>query len=254
MIDIHSHILPGLDDGAKTEADSLEMARIYRKIGFEKIVATPHIMKKSGYQPTSFEIDEKINELNQKIQEEGIGIEVFPGAEYYVEGSFISLAEQLWPMKRINHTCYILVEMPALFVNHNLGLSFFNPNVKNQELRKELPFLRLILAHPERNEEVIKRPEAYIQRFKEQGMYIQMNLTSILGYYGKAVKKAAEIMLKTKMVDIIATDAHSPDQLISTIPQALERLEKLAGKKAIDVLLKINPFKIFSGETLEPFY
>jgi len=254
MIDLHSHILFGLDDGAKDEAEGLEMARIYRQMGFDQVVATPHIMEKSGYLATGLEIEEKVKDLNQKIQAEDLGLEVLPGAEYYLEGSFLSLAEQRWPMTRINHSFYLLVEMPALYINHNLGLSFFNPAVKNPELKKDLPFLRLILAHPERNEEVIKRPEAYVQRFKEQGIYIQMNLSSLLGYYGKTVKKTAEIMLKTKMVDLVATDAHSPEQLFTQVPQALERLEKLGGKKAIEVLLKTNPSKVVMGEPLEPFY
>lgn len=254
MIDLHSHILFGLDDGAKTEADSLEMARVYQKLGFEKVIATPHIMEKSGYLVTGFEISEKVKALNQQLQEQGIALKIFTGAEYYLEGSFLKLAEKRWPMTSINNTCYILVEMPALFVNHNLGLSFFNPTVQNPELKKALPFIRLILAHPERNEEVIKKPALYIQRFKEQGMYIQMNLASLLGYYGKTVKKASETILKTKMVDLIATDAHSPDQLLTYVPQAMDRLHKLGGKKALDVLLKINPAKVLSGEPLEPFY
>jgi len=254
MIDIHSHILYGLDDGAKDEAVALEMARIYSELGFDKVVATPHISEKLGYLTTSFEIEERVKSLNQKLSAEGISVEIFPGAEYYMEGSFVTLAEQRWPLTRLNRTFYILVEMPALFLTPNVGLSFFNIQVKNPELKKILPFIRLILAHPERNEEVIKRPEPYIQRFKEQGVYIQMNLSSLLGYYGKTVKKAAEILLKNKMVDMIATDAHSPEQLLPLAPQALERLEKLAGKKAVDVLLKINPAKILLGETLEPFY
>jgi len=254
MIDLHSHILPALDDGAKNEADSIEMARIYQELGFNKVVGTPHIMEKSGYMVTGFEISEKVKTLNESLKEQGIAVEVFPGAEYYLEGSFLKLADQRWPMTRINHTVYILVEMPALFVNQNMGLSFFNPSVKNPELKKELPFLRLILAHPERNEEVIKKPEVYIRMFKEQGMYIQMNLGSLLGYYGKAVKKASEQILKTKMVDIIATDSHSPDQLRTYAAQGLERLNKLAGRKALDVLLNINPNKVLMGEPLEPFY
>ncbi len=254
MIDLHSHILAGLDDGAKDQAESLEMARAYWEMGFDQVVATPHINEKSGYLPTGLEIAEKVKNLNQQIKDQDIGIQIFPGAEYYMEGSFTGLAEQRWPMTSINGSFYILVEMPALFVNHNMGLSFFNSSVKNADLKKELPFLRLILAHPERNEEVIRKPEAYVQRFKEQGTYIQMNLYSLIGYYGKAVKKTAEEMLKTKMVDLIATDSHSADQLRRNLPQALERLEKLAGTKAIEVLLKVNPEKVLAGEPVEPFY
>jgi protein-tyrosine phosphatase len=254
MIDTHSHILYGLDDGARDEAASLAMARTYAELGFEKIIATPHISEKAGYLPTRFEIEEKVAGLNRTLKDAGVPLELFPGAEYYMESSFVSLAERRWPLTHINGTFYILIEMPALFLTPNVGLSFFNSSVKNPELKKVLPFIRLILAHPERNEEVIKRPEACVQGFKEQGIYIQMNISSLIGYYGKTVKKCAEVLLKAKLVDLAATDAHSSDQLATLFPQALERLEKLAGRKAIEVLLKINPGKILIGETLEPFY
>jgi len=254
MIDSHSHILSGLDDGARDEAASLEMARAYAELGFEKIIATPHISEKAGYLPTRFEIEEKVAGLNRLMKDEEIPLEVFPGAEYYMESSFVGLAERRWPLTQINNTFYIMVEMPALFLTPNMGLSFFNLAVKNPELKKVLPFIRLILAHPERNEEVIKRPLAAVQGFKEQGVYIQMNISSLLGYYGKSVKKCAEALLKAKLVDLAATDAHTPEQLQSHVPQALDRMEKLAGRKAIEVLLKINPGKILIGETLEPFY
>jgi protein-tyrosine phosphatase len=254
MIDVHSHILYGLDDGAKDEVMSLEMARAYKELGFEKVVATCHIMEKPGCRSTPSEIGEKVNSLNQKIAGEGIGLEVVMGAEYYLDREFSAVAENNWPLCRINNSMFVMVEIPSLFAPASLGLSFFNSRVKNPELKKMLPFLRLILAHPERNEDVIKRPEATIKMLKEQGVYIQMNLGSLVGYYGRAVRKAAEQMLKYKMADLIATDAHSPDQLRTVVPEGLQRLRRLAGEKAVSVLLNVNPAKVLVGEPLEPFY
>ena len=144
--------------------------------------------------------------------------------------------------------------MPALFVPASLGSSFFNERVKNPELKKILPFLRLVLAHPERNEDVIARPEAMLKRLKEQGVYMQLNLGSLVGYYGKTVKKAAEQILKMRMADIVATDAHSPEQLRAIVPEGLARLQKLAGDKAAQILMEENPGKVLAGEPLEPFY
>lgn len=251
---MHSHILFGLDDGAKDELMSLEMARAYRELGFEKVVATSHIMEKSGYATTVSDIEEKVRSLNERIGGEGIGLEVMVGAEYYLDREFGAVAESNWPLCRINNSMFVMVEIPSLFAPAYLGLSFFNTRVKNPELKKLLPFLRLVLAHPERNEDVIKRPEATIKRLKEQGVYIQMNLGSLVGYYGRAVRKASEKMLKYKMVDLIATDAHSQDQLRTIVPDGLQRLRRLAGEKAVRVLLNVNPAKVLAGEPLEPFY
>ena len=254
MIDIHSHILPGIDDGAGDESVSLEMARAYRELGFEKVVASSHMTGKSETPVTSADIESKVKALNEKISENGIKLEIIAGAEYYLDRDFTDIAESLWPLARINNSFFVLVEMPALFMPASLGLSFFNTRVKNPELKKLLPVLRLIMAHPERNEEVIKRPESAVKNIKEQGVYIQMNLGSLTGYYGKTVKKAAEQILKLKMVDLIGTDAHSPEQLRAMVPEGIQRLQKIAGQKAVDVLMKINPSKVLAGEPLEPFY
>jgi len=254
MIDIHSHILYGLDDGANDESASLKMARSYQELGFEKTVASPHITDKSGHQTSSAEIEQRTRSLNEKIVAEGVNLGLILGAEYYLDRDFTDIAEANWPLVRINNSLFILVEMPALFMPATLGLSFFNTRAKNPELKKLLPFLRLILAHPERNEDVISKPESSIKRIKEQGVYIQMNLGSLVDYYGKTVRKAAEQILKLKMVDLIATDAHSPEQLAAIVPQGLKRLRKLAGEKAVHVLLKVNPAKVLAGEPLEPYY
>jgi len=254
MIDIHSHILPGLDDGAQDESIALEMARAYQELGYEKVVGSSHMTGKSESPLTLAVIDAKVKSLNEKISGAGIKLEIIAGGEYYLDRDFTDIAESLWPLVRINNSFFVLVEMPALFMPASLGLSFFNTKVKNPELKKLLPFLRLVMAHPERNEEVIKRPESAVQRIKEQGVYIQMNLGSLTGYYGKTVKKAAEQILKLKMVDLIGTDSHTPEQLRTMVPEGLQRLQKIAGQNAVDVLMKINPSKVLAGEPLEPFY
>lgn len=254
MIDIHSHILPGIDDGAGDESQSLEMARAYQGFGFEKVVGSAHMTGKSDTPPTSAVIDAKVKSLNEKIKEQGIKLEIVPGGEYYLDREFADIAESLWPLARINNSFFVLVEMSALFMPASLGLSFFNTRIKNPELKKLLPFLRLIMAHPERNEEVIKRPESAVRSIKEQGVYIQMNLGSLVGYYGKSVKKAAEQILKLKMVDLVGTDSHTREQLMTVVPEGLERLKKIAGQNAVDVLMKVNPEKVLAGEPLEPFY
>jgi protein-tyrosine phosphatase len=254
MIDIHSHILYGVDDGANDEAASLQMAGLYQELGFEKVVGASHIADKSAHKAAEADILARLAEMQAKVAAQGIGIELVQGAEYYLDRDFADIAEAHWPMIRINNSMFVLVEMPALFIPASIGLSFFNTKIKNPELKKLLPFLRLVIAHPERNEDVISKPESSIKRIKEQGVYIQMNLGSLVDYYGKTVRKAAEQILKLKMVDVIATDSHSPDQLRAIVPEGLKRLRKIAGEKAVEMLMKINPAKVLAGEPLEPFY
>ena len=254
MIDLHCHILPGLDDGAKTEEETLRMAELYQNSGFTHVVATPHIRENSNYLVRKEDLEEMVADWNHRFQSAGINLQLLPGAEYYLDGSFSELAERLWPIIRLNNSYYTLVEMPVLFLPKYMGVSFFNPNIKNPELKRLVPFLRLIIAHPERNEEVLKRPKTALQELKEQGLYVQINLGSLVGLYGKLVKKTAELFVKRNLTDLIATDAHSPKQLERILSEGIPRLKKLSGEKRFNLLMKTNPELVLAGEPLEPIY
>jgi protein-tyrosine phosphatase len=252
MIDIHSHILFGLDDGAKNEEESIGMAGAYAELGFETVVASSHIIEKSLNLITRQNIRDRAEYVNGRIA--GNGVKIVPGAEYYLDQPFAGLAERLWPISDINDSGYVLAEMPTLFIPENMGVCSLNHKTENPELRKKLPYIFIIIAHPERNQEVIKKPEANVRRLKEQGLFIQLNLGSFVDYYGKAVRKAAEAILKAGLVDVVATDSHTPEQVRTMIPGGLERLEKLAGKSGLDLLLNGNPSRVLAGEQLENFY
>lgn len=252
MIDIHSHLLAGIDDGAEREEDTLRMAEIYKQFGFSKVVATPHINEKSGYFIGKSELEERCRSWNEKFSE--LGLELLVGAEYYLEQNFVKFAEKYWPLITINNSYFLLVELPVLFPPSGLSISVFEIRSRNQELAKILPFLRLILAHPERNEETLKNPELSARRLREQGIYIQINLGSLIGLYGKPVRKCAELFLKKRLVDLVATDAHSPDQLKMVLEEGLARLRKLVGDKWCRVLMEVNPSRVLAGEPLEPMY
>jgi len=251
MIDIHSHILPGLDDGAGDPETALEMVQAYLELGFEKVVATPHLIEKSGFKITAEQIREKVWELNQKIGSNNLKLTILAGGEYYLDQPFINLAERYWPLSKLNDSCYVMIELPGLFLPDYLKFSVLETKVKNPELRKALPFLRIILAHPERNEEIAKNPIANIQKLREQGFFIQVNLGSLVGFYGNGTKKASELLVKKKLVDLVASDAHSPRQLKELVPSALKIVEKLAGKEFLEMVIKINPEKVLNGEYLE---
>jgi len=251
MIDIHSHILPGLDDGAGDPETALEMVRAYLELGFEKAVATPHLIEKSGYKITHQQIKQEVDKLNQEIRSKNLELSVFSGGEYYLDQPFINLAERYWPLTRLNDSCYVMIELPGLFLPDYLKFSVLENKVKNSELRKALPFLRIILAHPERNEKVAQNPIASIQKLREQGFFIQINLGSLVGFYGNPAKKASELLVKNKLVDLVASDAHSPRQLKELVPSALKIVEKLAGKEFLEMVIKINPGKVLNGEYLE---
>ena len=251
MIDIHSHILPGLDDGAGDTDTALEMVRAYCELGFKKVIATPHIIEKSGYRITHQLIKEKLDALNLEIKKNNLELTILSGGEYYLDQPFIKLAERYWPLTKLNDSCYLMIELPGLFLPDYLKFSILEPKTKNLELKKALPGLRVIIAHPERNEAVAKNPLATIQKLREQGYFIQLNLGSLVGFYGNGAKKAGELLVKNKLVDLVASDAHSPSQLKEIVLPALKVIEKLVGKEFLELMVKINPEKVLKGEYLE---
>lgn len=253
MIDIHCHILPATDDGAKNLEQSLKMARLLTEAGFKKVVVTPHIMEKSNYKFTREEILQRMNALQSELTAKKIELELALGAEYYLDQPIAELLVKNYPLCHIANSFYIMIEMPVLYLPSYLAFRTLSLKIDNPELKKEIPFLKLIIAHPERNEEMIKNPQR-IRELKDQGFSIQLNLGSIVGLYGKQVRKAAEKMLKYKLVDLVGTDAHSPEQLEEFLKAGLARLKHLAGKRGMEILLRENPERVVANESLEPFY
>ncbi|TDH27375.1 histidinol phosphatase [Segetibacter sp. 3557_3] len=197
-VDMHSHLLPGIDDGAKDITKSMELITALKDLGYRKLICTPHIL--SDLYPNSREtILPKLELVRAAIASAGLDIEIEAAAEYMVDDEFSRLLAGATRNDLLTlGKDHILVEM-----------SYLAPSPYFEESLFKLQILGLIpvLAHPERYSYYHKNFNTY-KRYKELGCKLQVNLGSLSGGYGPDVKKAAEKLFKNNMVDFLGTDMH----------------------------------------------
>jgi protein-tyrosine phosphatase len=237
MIDIHSHLLFGLDEGAKNIQDTLEICRYLAENGFDTIVATPHIIP-GLYNNTPEKILERLKEVTISLEEENINLKLLPGAEYYLDYVFYKNLSKPHDLMTLNRTGkYILVEFPMAGV----------PNIaKEIVFRIKVSGLSPVLAHPERYATIIEKPEKAIE-LHSMGFILQMNLGSLNGGYGSAVKKTAEKLLSEGIIYCVALDIHNIEQAKACVEHGISALRNIAGDDGVKTLLFENPSNLISG-------
>lgn len=223
FVDIHNHVLPGIDDGAKTFADSLKMLEAYSKYQITQIVATPHVIQ--GVWPNdeksiTVAYDQLLSKINNSVYS---GFTIRFAAEYMMDEGFLMLVRQkaLLPVKNN----MVLVEM-----------SYFNPPLNLKELLFEVQLQGYvpILAHPERYISYHSKFDDYL-KLKHAGCLFQLNLLSLIGFYGLPTQKAALNLLDKGLYDFAATDAHKSEHL-----NLLMKIEKTS------ILKKLKPLIVNS--------
>lgn len=198
--DLHAHILPGIDDGPSCIDGSLQLIDGLIKSGYERIIATPHIMN-DHYPNTPHRIRKALYELQQALDEKGYTVSVDAAAEYMLDDHFKQLLEK-GDMLTFGDG-YLLVE------------TFFHgtpPNFQELLFQIQLKNYRVVLAHPERYHYVDERME-FLKELKHKGVYLQVNALSFTGYYGKKEKRRAERMLDAGLIDFIGSDVHHAQHL-----------------------------------------
>lgn len=198
MIDMHSHIIYGVDDGSKSKEMTLEMLKLSIECGVKKIVATPHYMK-GRFNVEYDEVKDKINELRQMVSEEKLEIEIYCGQEVYYRENILEYYEE-GAIGTINESRYMLIELPMTEFDVNNVID----NLYELTLKGIVP----IIAHPERYIPFIKKP-SLINDFIKEGYLFQLNTGSIVGDFGKEVKKLALNYLGNGVYYILGSDAHS---------------------------------------------
>jgi protein-tyrosine phosphatase len=217
MIDIHCHILAGIDDGAQTMEDSIEMARAAVREGIHTIIATPH-HKNGRYENTKLLIREKTAELNRVLKEENISLTVLPGQEPAIHGELlkgISLGE----VSTLNDTQYIFVELPSGHIPR-----YTEKLLYDLQLEGKVP----VIVHPERNQEIIERPELFYQLIKK-GALSQVTASSVCGIFGKKIKNFTEQLIEANLVHFIATDAHNTSRRSFHLAHAYDLIDTRYG-------------------------
>jgi len=195
-LDFHSHLLPGLDDGAQTIEDTLSLIRQMQELGFPRIVTTPHIYWEL-YPNTRDRILEKLDEVRAALRENHIEVELDAAAEYFLDEHFESLLKSNEPLLCVFGRC-VLVETSFLAPHPQLEEYLFAMRMKGYTP---------ILAHPERYAFLHHDFDQY-ERFLDMGCRFQVNLLSLTELYGRPVQKTTEKLLALEMIDYFCTDLH----------------------------------------------
>ncbi len=198
--DIHSHLIPGIDDGSPSIQDSLVLAQGFVDLGYKTIVTTPHVMS-DFYKNSPETIATGLNQLNKAIESASINLKVEAAAEYYIDFEFM---EKVGKRKLLTFgNNFILVEF-----------SFVEPPINMKEAFFELQTngYKPVLAHPEHYLYWNQNPKALFE-LKNRDVFFQLNLLSLIGSYGPDVAKMAEILIDNKMVEWLGTDMHHANHL-----------------------------------------
>lgn len=217
MIDIHSHILPGIDDGAQTIEDSIKMAKTAVNEGITTIIATPH-HKNNQFTNLKSSILTKVNDLNTVLKQENIPLTVLPGQEVRIYGEVLEdyYKEEILTL---NHTKYLFIEFPSSSVPRYAERLLY-------ELQTEgiIP----IIVHPERNKELQEKPDLLYQ-FVKNGALTQVTASSVAGYFGKNVKKFSEQLIEHNLTHFVASDAHNVHNRGFKMVESLDTIEENFG-------------------------
>lgn len=239
MIDLHCHILPGVDDGARTLEESLAMARIAAGDGITDLVATPHYIEGESFLRAP-ELMENLETLKKRLAEEHIPLRLHPGHEIHLGPETPDLLER-GEVLPLAGSRYVLVELPFF------ELPLYAESVLHSlRLAGKVP----ILAHPERNRLLEESPNRLLD-FLELGVLAQINGGSLLGRNGKAIQKAAEIMLTHGMVHFVASDGHHQDQRRPRLSQARKAAARLIGAGEAKKLFESNPARVLTNQPIE---
>lgn len=237
MIDIHTHILPGIDDGSANLNQSMDMAKIAYEVGFTDIITTSHYME-NIYEADTKDRRYLINNLSDELNKEGINLKLYNGAEIYFTEEFPDMiARGLIPT--LAGSKYVLFELPLTDKVVYLDSLLFK--LKKMGL---VP----IIAHPERYQ-IVKENIDITEEWIDNGALLQCNYGSILGIYGKHAKKTLLTLLKKDRVTFLGTDAHST-HLYANMDKILKLYKKKIGNKKLEELTEINPKKIINNEDI----
>ena len=197
MKDLHSHLLPGIDDGSKSFEESIKILKKASIEGVTDIVLTPHYIEDTKYNCNNKNKKELFEELKEKIRNENININLYLGNEAYISENYIDLIKQ-HEIMTINNTRYLLLEFP-------LGNMFRN----TKEILYELIVAGCIpiLAHPERYK-IFQRHPDYIEEYLRMGVLLQGNYKSLFGKYGSDAKKTLKYFLKRGWITFLGSDTH----------------------------------------------
>lgn len=196
-VDMHSHLLPGIDDGSPNMETSLQLIKGLMDLGYSKFITTPHIMW-DMYQNTRAIILEKLDQVREAVAKEGLNVEINAAAEYFLDDYVAGLLKDNEPLLTVSGNL-VLTEFSMAYPSHSLKDILFDMQMQGYQP---------IIAHPERYIYLEQNKEFY-EELKDIGCLFQLNILSVGGYYGKTVQELANYLLKKGHYDLVGTDLHS---------------------------------------------
>lgn len=237
MIDLHCHPLPGVDDGAKTFEDAVEMLRLAAEDGTTHLVATPHCSYEYPFEP---EVNQqKVRELRAAVGDQP---ELLLGCDFHLSYDNISSIIKDRGSFTINHTRYLLAEFDDHFIPENMSRVFYDLQVVG---------LIPILTHPERNEVFYRKPDI-LYDWTTRGCLVQLTAKSYTGGFGRRALQLSEMWVERNLVHFFASDAHDPKYRPPLLSPCYEKLAAARGRVEADRIMKRNPEAVIHGKPLPP--
>jgi len=238
FIDIHAHLIPGLDDGAESWDESLAMARMAVDDGLHTVIVTPHQL--GAYRNHADTIRQQTELLQLHLVDAAIKLRVFPGGDVRIEPDLIERLESGEVMTLADGGQYVLLELP-----HEL---YFPLRPVLQQLRRA--GYRGVLSHPERNQGILADPSV-LGGLVDEGCVMQVTAGSLLGAFGTASRQLSETMVRQGLCHIIATDAHGLKRRRPLLSRAFEQVAAIADESTATALFCQQPERILSGQEVD---
>jgi protein-tyrosine phosphatase len=237
MIDLHCHILPNVDDGAKDLAESVEMAKQAIRQGIKTIIATPH-HRNEKYENHGQTIFRQVEEFNRVLESENLDLKVLPGQETRIFGEIVGglVSGEILPL---NQGKYVFVELPSGHVPRYTGQLLFDIQLKG--------FVPVIV-HPERNQEIVENPEVLYQLVKK-GALTQVTASSVSGHFGKSIKKFSLQLIEANLTHFVASDAHNTSSRGFKMVEAYNVIAKNFGIEAV-YMFRENAELVVQGKSV----
>ncbi len=226
MIDLHSHILPGLDDGPRELEESLSIVSLLADLGFDHIFLTPHF-RQGFFEPSASSVRETADRLRTALGNRLAAVRLTEAHEVHLGSVFDAQGRVNGFLRLGSKQPYVLLELPRQPFPFELLSGTID--------RLFIEGLRVILAHPEKHPELSAAPALY-RGLCERGVKLQLNITSLAGFAGRQARRAAEYLCGEQMVHALGTDTHSLAHAVEFLPKGMRRAAKLLGEKPLKAI------------------
>ena len=245
MIDLHAHILPGIDDGPRSLEDALEMARLAVADGITTLVATPHLFRRKSVDFHNLnrpdDIRQAVARFNEKLAEEQIDLTVLPGCEIPLFTEIIKFIDEQQILTINDNERYICLEMPDTVIPPATENIIFELNSRG---------ITPIITHPERNMVFYEMPDK-LRRFISLGCLAQITARSLTRGFGWGVARFTRRLVRDGLIHLMASDAHNVAKRPPVMGNALKKLSKMVGERQARDMVETFPERIIRGEQLD---